>query len=238
MSSKKGSALKLSGTLNYYFPSKQKRSLEEDSLGKILSKRLREESQTLNLAEESGEQTDHVECYRKASEQAKRIAELESKNRELLNDCKRLKKMFDEATKVNLQKDLKINSILTEKSNSRCDEPLMFANFKEFTETEKVELRSTSILSSADCKFVTISLRMLYKENLQVLAHRTAEISFEDKTPLTPKKKETIKKAYQERLLYAPTAEYTSRLNKLNAHLKNGIRNTANSKAVKQNLFD
>lgn len=76
---------------------------------------------------------------------------------------------------------------------------------------------------------------MLYKGNLQLLALRTAEIPFEDKTPLTPKKG-NHQKAYQERLLYAPTAEYKSRLNKMNAHLKNGTRITANSKAAKQNL--
>lgn len=237
MSSKKGPKLKPSETINFYFPT-QKHDLEEDSVKKTLAKRLREESQALKVLDSAKElsnsETDHSECVKKVNELENQVAELTQKNRELLNDCKRLKRMFDEATKINLQKDMKINSMISnEGANSRCDDQLMFAKFKgDFSDDELAELRSIRILNTADGKFVTTSLRLLYKEDLKVLIHRTAEIPVDDKTPLTPKKKDLIKNIYQERLKYAPSNEYSVRLSKFHVHLKNAIRNTVRSKLV------
>lgn len=110
--------------------------------------------------------------------------------------------------------------------NSKFDEQLMFSKFKgDFTDSELTELRSVRI-NKYDSKFITTCLRMLYKENLKVLANRTVEFPSGSKTPLTPKKKNLIKAIYQERLLLVPPNEYPIRYSKLNIHLKNAIRNT------------
>lgn len=243
MSSKKINVAKpkRSETLNHYFPVKEKQNFVGNTLTKTLANRLREESQALKDLDKAEEwiegQTDHTECIEKVNELEKRIMDLEKKNRELLSDCKRLKKMFDDATKINLQKDVKINGILNAGANSHCGEQLMYSNFNgDFTETELKELRSIVISSSTDCKFITTCLRMVYKNDLKVLIHRTAEVPFDGKTPLTPTKKNRINKIYQSRLLYVPSSEYSARLSKLNEHLKNGIRNISRSKMVKNLL--
>lgn len=237
MSSKQNPKPRPSETINHYFP-KLKRNAEEISVEKTLAKRLRDESQLLkdldSAKELSNIQSDHTECDKKVMELERQVVDLTNKNREILNDCKRLKKMFDEATKINLQKDMKINKMISKGGeNSKKGERLMFYKYKsDFTDSELTVLRSIRFLNKDDSTFIATCLRILYKEDLKVLKHRTAEMPFDGKTPITPKKKDLIKNIYQERLAYVSPDEYSFRYNKFNIHLKNAIHNTIHSKLI------
>lgn len=233
--------------INHFF-SKVKRPIEENSPTNLLAKRLRQEIEAVNTLETETPkkievEPDHLECLKKIKELETIIQNLTTKNRDLeaqnnvlQKDCKQLKKLFNESNKMNLQKDMKINSILIDKKTGPAAEQSMFKSFQNIlTETELKELRSISISTSSDSKFITSCLRMLYKQDHSVLASRTAEFTTNDKKPITPSKKETIEKIFKERLLYAPSEEYSARLKKLNELLKWGIRNTTRKLAQATN---
>lgn len=241
MSTKK--VIQPKGKINFYF-SKAKRSREETPAANFFAKRLRRECEILSNSQVEKDDEhfehlseDHSECVKKIKQLQKQVEDLSTKNRDLeirnntlQKDCKHLKKLFDESNKINLQKDIRINSILNEKSNSE-ESQSMFNNFKiYFTDNELRDLRSIQIRSPGDSTFIINCLRMLYKQNLQMLAYRTAEISLENKQPITPSKKKIISNIYKERLLYVPSSEFQWRLKKLNAHIKSGIRNIVRSK--------
>lgn len=224
--------------INHFF-SKVKRPIEENSPTNFLAKRLRQEIEAVNILEkethkEIEDEPNHLECSKKLKELEAIIQNLTTKNRDLVaqnnvlqKDCKQLRKLFNESNKMNLQKDIKINSILIDKNTGPAAEQSMFKSFQGiFTETELRDLRSIPISTTSDSKFITSCLRMLYKQDLSVLASRTAEFATNNKKPITPSKKQTIEKIFKERLLYAPSEEYSGRLKKLNEFLKWGIRNT------------
>lgn len=218
-----------SSKINYYFPTIPKRHLENSPLESTLAKRLREESQALKKSDlENGshtKETDHTECMKKINALEEQIVELTKKNQLLTKDCKRLKKLFDDAAKMNLHKDIKMKDILSAQSNS-IEQPLMFASFKDLSGPELTALRSIPSLQTADSKFVTKCLRIAYRNDIHLLAQRTAKNETEGKQPISPEKKDFIRKMYEERLLYIPTEQYSTRSKNLNEHLKNGIRNT------------
>lgn len=198
-------------TINYYFPN-PKKVLESSS--DFLAKRLRVEKNTLNKSVDKREHLpdvgnpvqNHAECNEKIQKLQNEIEELRKSNFELLNDNKSLKKLFDQLIKVNLQKDIKINNIVSDTKNSLISYgEKVFSKFEEtFEQSELKTLRSISINQTSDSTFILTLIRLLYKENPNLLMFRTSSKPTETKIPITPSKKDTVTNMYIQRKIVSP----------------------------------
>lgn len=182
---------------------------------------------------------DHTDCNKKIEQLQNELKELKKTNVELLSDNKRLKKLFDQSTKINLHKDLKINNIVSDTQNSLISHgKSTFSLFEStFLLTELQALRSISINRTGDSTFVLTSMRFLYKDNLNLLKSRTSTKPTETKQPITPSKKDIVTKIFRERLLVLGLcpSDFNTRFAKLNDHIKTALKNLSKKKMICDN---
>lgn len=206
----------------------------------FLRKRLRDEKNSLptshleeNVVEKRCECKENVEKIGlELEELKKKYLLLEEKNRSLVSDCRTLKKLLNESTKINLQKDIQIQKISSEKYSDSSNEGLFVQFQGKFSEDTLKKLRSLGVNAGADSGFILKCVEFLYGDDLEKLKNRTASIPTNSKTPFTPEKQKIITEIYKERLLNLniSATEYNYRSSKRNDHVKNAINNLTRNK--------
>lgn len=226
--------------LTNYFATKKRPA--DTSSDEFLNKRLREEKERLN-SHPTDTQQEHSkskkpkscqDCKKKDSELEKlkkTFNDLQKVNTGLVKDNKSLKHLLSKCTKVNLEKDLKIEKLTHQREESDVS-PMIFGKYEDiFEDKELTTLRSIPFTKSKDSSFILQVIRLLYKNNLDALKSRTTASKTADKSPITPEKKAVIKDLYDERLnsLKLNDFELSTRKSKLNEYTMTGITNIRKS---------
>lgn len=161
-----------------------------------------------------------------------KIKNYEKVNSELLHDNKSLKHIINKCTKVNLEKDLKIEQLTTNQRENSANNITIYNSYQHiFSTSELTTLRSVPFTSSKDSTFILQILRLLYKDDLHALNSRTASSKTPDKNPISPEKKDIINGLYNERLscLKLNAFDFDKRKSKLNELTMTGIHNIRKS---------
>lgn len=167
------------------------------------------------------------------------IEKLSKENLKYKNDLISLKKLYNASCRSYVQKDFKIkllekNSVIETETNSvvmketNSEKKLTYGNYTSiFDEQTLVELRSLSGIKRNDSTFVLICMRKLYENSLSTLYLKSASGNYNDKTMISPGKRQIIDSIMLERLSNEATNDEDAyiRYLRLNDLINNAINN-------------
>lgn len=225
-------------SINHYFP--KKRLAETQSRSEFLEGKIcgLDINDTTSLSSEAlNSPIDHSECQKtiKKLESELNIAlnkniALEKTNKDLRDDCKKLKKMFGASTEINLHKDLKIGQL--EKLYNASSAELFSQFLGIFSQEDLLDLRKTPPGKRSDSTIVNKCILFLYKRNIEEIACLTVKEKSKVKKVISPSKKTVISQILNDRLQSESitTLEFSERFANVNEHIRNAINNIARSK--------
>lgn len=201
-----------------------------------------------NKLNQSKEQT--VQCVEEDNVEIKRLKEElaheKQKREKSEHDLKRAKQMLIEASRINLQKDVKIcelnntkNALNVTHSNNVSSVENSQNEFEEFssnfTRDELKKLRSVNSGSGADYKFIRIILTSLYKDEKTLLQRTPTGKKYNNiiKKAITPPKKELINLMLRKRIEIEGAAEFDQRLSRLDYLIGQVIQNFKKKEKLK-----
>lgn len=223
--------------INHYFPQKKTKS-ELQNRAIFLKNRLQLESDSNSEVNEPNTNSRCIDCEQKIKSlelelelAKKKIVELEKKNKDVRDDCKKLKKMYTASIEINLHKDLQINELSKQPGN-------LYSTFSKDLSVKALDsLRKIPSGKKNDSTTVKECLYHLHKNNLSILSKRGVfDRPEKNIKAISPLKKEIIKNLLIERVKSETVSseEITIRSQKLDDHIRNGINNIVRSAEFKK----
>lgn len=180
-----------------------------------------------------------------ATAEADELITLKNKYKICEQSLKVAKKLLRESSQLNLEKDLKIQQITSQKENSNESDEILFETFsKHFDPPDLHEIRSVGSGVKKDSTFIYKIMNSFYKNNLDKLYNRSAtgkKYKGITKHEITFEKKEVMEKMLTERVKWelrdqsCSSKEFLTRVNRLNKLVRFAIGNLLPKKDIDQN---